>query len=608
MIKSSFLAGIALVAAPAVATNLVSTATFASAPGASVYGPGQGALPPIANRLGPDEIKYDFGPQFEHCLAVCVSAQLGARLDANFGLEYAAQIDSGSFDARYPIHVRIDAPVAAQEMPIAGRAFTIHTAYDVAGFQTPADRIADYQAPQTVQLVGNSILQYLNAPVTAGPPPPPPVLASLQVHSPSITAHVDLDASYTAFAGANVCVAGFCEGPAIGPFAADVSQKPLVAIDRTGAQAFGNRYNFGEDFSDPSGFITGHLGVPNIDAVAHLFNGTSTKNDLVSTGRGNIVAVNANVSGLIAQTVAIPLDGKIGYLSYHLLNVDAGLALDLRQTISLAVTPMETFDFTGQVEQWLPNGTWGTPTTRVMIPLGGDLTVRSNDSSLGVLPTTTLAATLTNVTELVLSGDVHIKALSGRFDLPDPFPGVSFGPAYNSGDFSFDLVPIPLYSNSFGVDLGTVVGQPFTIAQDGLISAVSPGYSLLSLLGDQVAGHSGIYSTRVVAIDRSHQCQPFVRLNPCLLLPFAAGSPVAIDDSGQAAFLGDPGALTLAAMTPAPVGSDSDELRRLLATGYGAVPEPAAWSMLIAGIGATGAAMRRRRTAGVTPAPAAAAA
>lgn len=585
-----------LIAAPATGATLVSQASFAVA-GLNVWGPGNALAPDeINNRVGPSPIHFDHDYKASYCLLACASAQVGARLDADFGLDYYAKINSGSFDARYPIKVEINTPYQA---PVAGQAFTIHTAYSVGGFATAA---GSQPLDQVAQLVNNT-LSYLVAQHSPDASPSQPVVAGLQVHSPTIDAHVDLHAMFDAFLGASVCLAGECYTPVgVGPYMIDKSQMPLLGINPTGATAFGKSYAFGADFTDPSGFINGSIGLPNVDAQAHLHNGTSTANNLVSVGRSTIAAVHADVSGLIGQAIAIPLNGNVGPFDYHLLDANAGLALDLRQTASLAVVPMEKFDFTDPVEQRQADGTWGAATRELIIPLGSDLTLRSNSGSLGILPTTMLDARLTNTTDLVVAGDIHIKALSVVLNLPDPLPNISIGPAYDSGSVSFDLVPIPLFQRTFDVDFGQSIGVPFNIGQDYIINAVSPGKRLLDLVAGAVPGRQSLYNTSIVAIDQSQSgCRLYDRLNPCRPVFFADGAPVAVDANNEVTVLSNTDALSLPAIIAAPVGSDALELQTLLATGFNSqVPEPANWVLLVAGFGITGGTMRRQRGVLVT--------
>lgn len=236
-------------------------------------------------------------------------------------------------------------------------------------------------------------------------------------------------------------------------------------------------------------------------------------------------------------------------------------------------------------------------TVAVRRALGSDLTLRSNSTNLGILPTTTLDARLTNTTDLVVAGDFHIKALSAVLNLPDPLPNISFGPAYDSGPVSFDLVPIPLSQSTFDVDFGTSVGVPFNIGQDYIINAVSPGNRLIELVTGAVAGHQNLYTTGIYSLDQSQsECRLYVRFNPCRLQLFHDGAPVSVDANNEVTVLSGIDALSLPTITAAPVGSDAQELQTLLATGFSShVPEPASWATMVAGFGVVGAVLRRRR-------------
>lgn len=238
------------------------------------------------------------------------------------------------------------------------------------------------------------------------------------------------------------------------------------------------------------------------------------------------------------------------------------------------------------------------------MPLGQDLTLRSGPRNVGVVPTTSLVATLSNITELVVAGDVNVQALAAHVF------GFDIGPLYDSGPVGGGLFSVPLFSNTFDVAFGRVTGMPFNILQSfPVATTVNGSGAIFRITGDDPM-HPGVYTTEI--LQRDLDC--FVRL--CPATHYADGSPVTFDAAGNLVFLTAGDALTLPGVTPGRVATDAELIAALAATGFttevrpllappGAprppgttVPEPAAWVLLVAGFGGVGAALRRQRRQG----------
>ncbi len=567
---------IVVAASPAAAVDF--SAVFA-VKGRSVYANGPAVdIDSGTRRLGPgqQDLGKSFGKIYDPCrhtpLPSCdTGAEAGADVHFNFGLNYGARFNSGSFDAQYPVNVRIDTP--ADFANAIGDPFTIRSSFSIPGFNAPTLKLG----------VGIT-----------------PVSARLQAHSPTLDAFITMDAAFEAFVGARACVAGFCQGPSLGRFKVDESQT-LASINSVQAEFLGNVVPFNTYVSGLDGNISARFGIPNIDGISSPGTG-STATNLVTLGRGNIAALDANVGNIISKAIGIPLNGNIGGIGYGLLAANAGVAFDLRQTLSLSFTPIETYRFLTPVRQVFGDGSIGAFTTSISVPLGQDFTLISGVRNLGVAPVTSLVARLSNLTELVFAGDVNIQALKASVF------GFDIGPLYDSGSVNGDVFSVPIFENSFDMDFGRVTGMPFNILQAQLSVNADPGYrAIFRLIGDD-PDNPGVYNSDVAALDLG--CSPLLICQPVFAFD---GSPVTLDDNYNFAFLADGSAVTLPTLVPGHVGTDAELLAALFGAGFSLdrlpltappglprppgsfVPEPESWAMLIAGFGLVGAALRRRR-------------
>jgi hypothetical protein len=571
-------------AGTAAADQTISFSDLFSQTGQSLWSAGPGiSIDTGTKRLGPDP--WDLGDTVGKIVNPCdpfncsTGVQVGAHTSGNFGLEYGVKLDSGTFDTLYPLNVKLN----VKTDPGSGFTRTIATSFTTPGYTAPA--LANVAVPQ------------------------------LETHTPTLQAFVDLKASFSAFAGAQACVAGICQGPAItpyGPLAVDKSQT-LVALNRNNDGKFvigGQTYSLGQNHTTLDGDLTARLNLPNLDATAS--GGTATQ--LQTNARDNIVALSANVGNIVSKALGLPLVGDYGPIGYDLLNVNAGLALDVKQTLSITYTPMEHFHFTSPVSEI------GGPSnvSDLIVPLGSAFSVTSPKFSVGVIPDTFLEAQVTNQTDLVLSGDFSLQA--GGFNVF----GQQIGPLYNSGDLQAASLDIPVYTNIWSTNLGDFSSAGFNLLAGSTLPGSLPPY----LRGEFVSPenndgpYSGANANYLTNLATTACSLAALEANTCGDYSFVNEiSPRILNLDGSPIYKnpGDP--LSLAPNeTPPFESNDGNEQRLLSNTGYSptglggftipagaaappgsAVPEPNVWLLLIAGFGLVGTTQRRRLRHGRSP-------
>ena len=570
-----------LLASAGLASAMVSTAAAAvdfsaifSLKGQSVYAPGAAIDVDVNKRLGPPA--FNSGPkEYDFTVDPCpgfkcpTGVRAGANTNGSFGLNYGAKFNSGSYDLLYPVLAHITEPAAGSTT--VATPFTLGTSFKVPGYGAPA-----YQ-------------ESLNG---------LKMVAKLTTHSPTLQAYVDLDARFHAFVGAQYCVAGLCTGPALDPPDVNVS-RPLVSFNRNNDGLFrvgDQTVGLKKYFPALDGNLTARLNIPNIDAVSNP--STSGATTLRSFGRDSIVSLTANVGNMVSKAVGIPLVGTVAGIGYNLLSVNAGLGFDVAQTISVELTPIETFNFLSPVRRLLTDGTWSAATSQVTVPLGENLVLKSNYRNLGVVPSTSLEVRVSNQTDLIVQGDFNVQALAADIY------GVKIGPLYDSGAVNAGAVSLSLYQNSFSFAMGAISGLPFNIVQSlPDFTFADAGYKASYVLGQQ--DNQGLQSAEIRAQDLG-----------CLILfcpsvKVANADPSMLNQYGERVFMQDGDTLTLATNSPGELGTDASQLALLVATGYSPerialvspiglpipIPEPSTWALMLMGFAAVAGAVRRRQGA-----------
>ncbi len=559
----------ALLATPAAAIDF--SALF-SLKGQNVYGPGAAVDVNIDRRLGP--APFDLGKEYGSIVDPCpfidcpTGVRAGANVNGNFGLRYGAKLNSGSYDLLYPVFVNIAQP--ADFSNVVGTPFSLGSSFKIPGYTAPS-----YQ-------------EILNG---------QRMVAKLTTHSPTLQAYVDLDARFHAFVGAQACLVGVCTGPALGPVDGDAS-RTLASVNRNNdglVRAGDNTVQLKQYFSALDGNLTGRLNIPNIDAVSSPANSAETL--LRGYGRDSVASLGVNVGNLVSKAVGLPLVGNVAGIGYNLLSVNAGVGLDLAQTLSVSLKPIETYSFLSPVQQQQANGLWGAPTKQIVAPLGQALTLRSNVRNVGVVPTTSLQVTVSNRTELIVQGDFNVQALAA-----DVY-GLKIGPLYDSGEVNAGKFSITLFDKSFSFATGAVSGLPFNIAQSLNLSVpADPGYKALYAAGQQ--GNDGLESGQIYAVNLG--CSPLLVCAPQLV---ATTDPSTQNQFGERVFMVNGDSLTLATNNPGELGTNESQLAALYAAGLSPVrselispiglanpiPEPSPWVLMLLGFAAIGARTSQRK-------------
>lgn len=565
------LAVVALIAGHSAQAADIDFGAVFSLKGQSVYAPGAAIDVDTNERIGP--APFSFGKTYGGMVDACepiyncpTGVRAGADTNGNFGLRYGAKFNSGSYDLLYPVLARIEVPTAYSNT--VATPFRLGTSFKIPGYGAPA-----YQEALNGQRM----------------------VAKLTTHSPTLQAYVDLDARFHAFVGAQACLLGVCSGPSLAPPDVDAS-RPIASINRNNdglIKVGDSTVNLRQYFSTLDGNLTARLNIPNIDAVSNP--STSAAGNLRSFGRDSIAVLGANVGNIVSKAIGIPLVGDAAGIGYNLLSINAGLGFDVAQTISVALTPIETFNFLSPVQRQLEGGGWSAPTKQVAVPLGQDLVLKSNVLNLGVVPSTSLAVTFSNLTELIVQGDFNVQALAADIY------GLKIGPLYDSGTVNAGAFGIALYQNSFSFELGAVSGLPFNVLQ-GLSDSVALDYGHRAsfVVGNQ--NDQGLESAEI----RSQDLNCLILI--CAAVRYADADPSMLNQYGERVFMVDGDTLNLAVNNPGEVGTDASQLALLYATGYSPdrialvspiglpspIPEPTTWALMLMGVAALGGAVRRR--------------
>jgi hypothetical protein len=379
---------------------------------------------------------WDLGKTFggiDCFLGACLGAEIGAETTGKVGVDYSLKVNSGSFDLLYPGTTSITTPTAVQIQPggLPG-VVTLGTQF------TGVPSLPTNSSGGTAQ-------------------------ATLQVTSPTVQAAVRLEAQASAFAGAKVCV-GLCYGPALGPFSVDGSQDLLkINPNNDGTlTVLGNTVSANQNVSTLGGLVNASVQIPNLDGSSAATPGGVSGGVLTSTKRDNIAAVNANIAQIAADAVGlpIPLSGNFGPFGYNLLQSNAGVALDVSQSLQLTPTTAGKLLFSAPVTPDV-NGVLGPLTREIDFNYGDDVSFLPGDlHEVSFTPVTDLIGNLHNTTDLVVDGNVNVKALG--VDIA----GLSVGPLIDATLPPTDIGSINLVDQTFTDNIGAVEGTPITLDFD----------------------------------------------------------------------------------------------------------------------------------------------
>ena len=510
-------------------------------------------------------------------LGACASfgAEIGADTHGRVGLDYGLKVNSGTFDLQYP-----------------GRAlFTLPNA--VPGTQIGALSIgSSFAALPSVQVRTGP----LALPETRSP--------TLQVTGPTAQAYVDLAAQLHAFAGARVCV-GVCYGPSIGPFDINESRE-LAALNRNGdgqIRVLGTSVSANQTVSALGGLLNASLSIPNLDSSSVSTPGGFNGTNLTSAQRSNVAAVNVNIAQIAADSAGlpVPLSGNLGPIGYNLLQANAGLAIDVQQTLRYTPAATGSYIFSSKVVPRV-NGVDGAPTNRIDFRFGDEVTFSPGQvSTLGIQPFITLGGSVRNQTDLVLSGSTDIRALGANV------AGVTIGPLVDEHLTGSSLGRINVLDTTFDENLGTVMAAPITIDFAACANAIggSGEFLLLGLCASSGLSRGltdtnpdGTRQDEIIAFN----CGPQTLSGPGVCSEFQSSftSPY-LPRPGGDLFLDDRDTLVFNGVVPGPGSTTRGQFATLESLGYTGlvsafvipdgdplssfpVPEPGSWPMLFLGL------------------------
>ena len=423
-----------LAAAPGRADQIFTSNSIYSQQGLSIWSGG----PAFTLDTGPKFLGEQWnlgdtvGKVYDVCLFVCVKAgaEVGAQTTGKVGIDYSLKVNSGSFDLLYPGSTSITVPgaVASSAGGVLGPV-TLGTSF-----------------------TGLSSLPTDSSGGTAH--------ATLQVTSPTLQAAVRLEAQATAFAGATVCFAA-CYGPALGPYAVDGSRDLLkVNPNNDGTlEVLGNKVSANQNVSFLNGLVNASIKIPNLDGSSSATPGGVAGGVLTSTKRDGIAAVNVNVAQIAADAVGltIPLSGNVGPFGYNLLQSNAGVALDVSQTLQFKPAVRGNLIFSAPVTPDI-NGVLGAPSTVIGFNYGDDVSfLPGNLSEVSFTPLDILIGNLRNTTDLVVDGNINVQALG--VDIA----GLSLGPLVDATLPPTDIGHINLVDQQFSDLVGFRYGEPITL-------------------------------------------------------------------------------------------------------------------------------------------------
>jgi hypothetical protein len=214
-----------------------------------------------------------------------------------------------------------------------------------------------------------------------------------------------------------------------------------------------------QNVSALGGLVNASAQIPNLDGSSAATPGGVAGGVLTSTKRDNIAAVNANVAQIAASTggLPIPLSGNIGPFGYNLLQSNAGVALDVSQSLQFTPKAAGKLMFSADVTP-VVNGVLGAMTREIDFNYGDSVSFLPGAlQEVSFTPVTVLSGNLHNTTDLVVDGNVNVKALG--VDIA----GLSVGPLIDATLPPTDIGSINLVDQAFTDSIGTLQGTPITM-------------------------------------------------------------------------------------------------------------------------------------------------
>ena len=186
-----------------------------------------------------------------------------------------------------------------------------------------------------------------------------------------------------------------------------------------------------------------------------------------------LIDIDASITGGSAATgagIRVTMSDNIVFdTGYDVIDFDNIYSIGYRQAFSLDSDVLVTLDFSRSVDLRWPDGTITTGTRVGPLPLGDVPQVRAGSGSVSIRPTYSLAAEVTNDTDLTFDVDFTAQIARGSFDFEfrslvyDRTISQSFGPLWSDARQVANPT-IDVYAQRFGLGgFDPVVGQPITV-------------------------------------------------------------------------------------------------------------------------------------------------
>lgn|GEM_PF-5023710 len=186
-----------------------------------------------------------------------------------------------------------------------------------------------------------------------------------------------------------------------------------------------------------------------------------------------LIDIDASISGgSVATGAGIRVgmsDNVLLDTGYDVIDFDNIYEIGYRQAFELDAGVLVTLDFSRSVDLRWPDGTITSGTSVGPLPLGGVPRVRVGTGAVDIRPTYTLAAELTNDTDLTFDVDFAAQAARGNFEFEfdsliyDTSVNRSFGPLW-SQDWQVANPTIDVYAQRFPLGgFAPVTGEAVTV-------------------------------------------------------------------------------------------------------------------------------------------------